>query len=93
MRIRIFFALFLLPPIFSLQADEQLFGFVRGTETLPANRSEIFQFVILHEGKGEGIRDQKWRAQFVGKTRKSRLKLDNDIKNISGAILSCPAHY
>ena len=54
MRIRILLALFLLLSIASLRADEQLFGFVRGAETLPAQRSEIYQFVILHEGKSEG---------------------------------------
>jgi hypothetical protein len=37
-----------------LQADEQLFGFVRGAETLPAKRSEFYQFFTLHEGKAEG---------------------------------------
>ena len=41
------------------------------------------------ETYGGQIRDQKWRAQFVGKTSKSALKLDSDIKNISGATLSC----
>jgi Na+-translocating ferredoxin:NAD+ oxidoreductase RnfG subunit len=41
------------------------------------------------ETYGGQIRDQKWRAQFVGKTSKSTLKLDSDIKNISGATLSC----
>jgi hypothetical protein len=35
-------------------ADEQIFGFVRGAETLPAQRSELYQFVTLHEGKAEG---------------------------------------
>jgi hypothetical protein len=54
MRIRILLALFLLLSIVSLRADEQLFGFVRGAETLPAQRSEIYQFVTLHEGKSEG---------------------------------------
>ena len=54
MRIRILLALFLLLSIASLRADEQLFGFVRGAETLPAQRSEIYQFVTLHEGKSEG---------------------------------------
>jgi len=38
----------------SAQADEQLFGFVRGAETLPAQRSELYQFISLHEGKAEG---------------------------------------
>jgi len=41
------------------------------------------------ETYGGQIRDQKWRAQFVSKNRKSTLKLDSDIKNISGATLSC----
>ena len=41
------------------------------------------------ETYGYEIRDEKWRTQFVGKTRKSTLKLDADIKNISGATLSC----
>jgi hypothetical protein len=54
MRIRILLALFLLLSIASLRADEQLFGFVRGAETLPAQRSEIYQFVTLHKGKSEG---------------------------------------
>jgi hypothetical protein len=74
-RIRILFTLFLLVPIFSLRADEQLFGFVRRAETLWANRSEIYQFVTLHEGKSKGIRDQKWRAQFVRKRASRRSNL------------------
>ncbi|HUJ10995.1 MAG TPA: DUF6662 family protein [Verrucomicrobiae bacterium] len=36
------------------QADEQLFGFVRGAETLPQGRSELYQFVTLRTGKAEG---------------------------------------
>ena len=41
------------------------------------------------ETYGGQIRDEKWRSQFVGKTSKSTLKLDADIKNIGGATLSC----
>jgi len=47
------------------------------------------EIMDYREAYGGQIRDQKWRAQFVGKTSKSPLKLDNDIKNISGATLSC----
>jgi len=47
------------------------------------------EIMDYRETYGGQIRDQKWRAQFVGKTSKSPLKLDNDIKNISGATLSC----
>ena len=31
----------------------------------------------------------KWRAQFLGKDDSEHLKLDEQIKNISGATLSC----
>src|ERR1041385_577238 len=41
------------------------------------------------ETYGGEIRNENWRAQFVGKTKQSPLKLDRDIKNISGATLSC----
>jgi hypothetical protein len=38
----------------TVRADEQLFGFVRGAETLPAKHWEAYQFVTLNEGKSEG---------------------------------------
>ncbi len=38
----------------TIRADEQLWGFVRGAETLPAKRAEFYQFFVLHEGKAEG---------------------------------------
>ena len=41
------------------------------------------------ETYGYQIRDEKWRAQFAGKKHGAKLKLDDDIKNISGATLSC----
>ncbi len=47
------------------------------------------EIMDYRETYGDQIRDRKWRAQFVGKTGKSTLKLDSDIKNISGATLSC----
>jgi FMN-binding domain len=47
------------------------------------------EIMDYRETYGGQIRDQKWRSQFVGKTNRSTLKLDNDIKNISGATLSC----
>ncbi len=46
---------------------------------------EIMEY---RETYGGEVRNPKWRAQFVGKTGNSPLKLDNDIKNISGATLS-----
>jgi hypothetical protein len=37
-----------------LRADEQLFGFVRGAETLPKGQSELYQFATFRTGKNEG---------------------------------------
>lgn len=50
----------------------------------------VRQIEILdyRETYGHEIRDVKWREQFVGKAHGAALKLDTDIKNISGATLS-----
>jgi Na+-transporting NADH:ubiquinone oxidoreductase subunit NqrC len=52
-------------------------GTVRGVEILE-----------YRESYGGEIRNPKWRQQFVGKRPGSQLRLDKDIKNISGATLS-----
>lgn len=41
------------------------------------------------ESYGHEIRDPGWRTQFVGKTAVAPLQLDADVRNISGATLSC----
>ena len=38
----------------SARADEQLFGFVRGAETLPKGKGEVYQFITMRTGKAEG---------------------------------------
>jgi Na+-translocating ferredoxin:NAD+ oxidoreductase RnfG subunit len=53
-------------------------GRVRGLEILD-----------YRETYGSEIRNAKWRAQFAGKSVAAPLKLDKDIRNISGATLSC----
>ncbi len=53
-------------------------GTVRGVEILEYRESYGYQ-----------IRDPQWRAQFRGKKAGDALKLDADIRNISGATLSC----
>lgn len=53
-------------------------GAVRGLEILD-----------YRETYGGQIRLPKWRAQFLGKRAGAPLKLDSDIRNISGATLSC----
>jgi Na+-transporting NADH:ubiquinone oxidoreductase subunit C len=55
----------------------------------PDGSVKQIEIMDYRETYGGQIRDEKWRAQFVGKTSKSTLKLDSDIKNISGATLSC----
>lgn len=51
----------------------------------------VKQIEILEyrESYGDQIRNPQWRAQFYGKQHGATLKLDDDIKNISGATLSC----
>lgn len=46
---------------------------------------EILDYRETHGGE---IRLPAWRRQFVGKTAQAPVKLDQDIKNISGATLS-----
>jgi len=51
----------------------------------------IAQIEIMdyREAYGNEIRQKRWRRQFIGKTTASSLALNEDIKNISGATLSC----
>jgi Na+-translocating ferredoxin:NAD+ oxidoreductase RnfG subunit len=47
---------------------------------------EILEY---HESHGGEVRLAGWRKQFVGKTVADPVMLNKDIKNISGATLSC----
>ncbi len=47
------------------------------------------EIMDYRETYGYEVRDADWRGQFVGKTAQSKLRLDDDIKNVSGATLSC----
>ena len=47
------------------------------------------EIMDYRETYGGEVRNEKWRAQFAGKTAAAPLKLEQDIKNISGATLSC----
>lgn len=47
------------------------------------------EIMSYRETKGGEVRNQPWRDQFHGKTLSDPFKLDEDIKNISGATLSC----
>ena len=47
---------------------------------------EILEY---REARGNEVNNAKWRAQFIGKTSGNPVRLEQDIKNISGATLSC----
>ncbi|MGZ3773927.1 MAG: FMN-binding protein [Pseudobdellovibrionaceae bacterium] len=46
---------------------------------------EILEY---RESFGHQVRREEWRKQFAGKDNSSHFKLDEDIKNLSGATLS-----
>ena len=55
----------------------------------PAGRVLQVEILEYREKYGGEISSPKWRAQFIGKTSASTLKLNEDIYNISGATISC----
>ena len=61
---------------FALALDDN--GAVKGVEILE-----------YREAYGDQIRNPEWRKQFVGKTLGTKLQLDKNIRNVSGATLSC----
>jgi len=54
----------------------------------PAGEVRQIEVLTYRETYGGEIRNADWRTQFVGKTARSPLSLNNDIRNISGATLS-----
>lgn len=61
---------------FALGLDDQ--GAVKGVEILE-----------YREAYGGQIRDLNWLQQFIGRRPGAKLRLEKDIRNISGATLSC----
>lgn len=55
----------------------------------PRGEVQGVEILSYRETYGGEIRREAWRHQFVGKTAASPLQLDRDIRNISGATLSC----
>ncbi len=47
------------------------------------------EILTYRETYGHEVRNDKWRAQFHGRDPSERLILDRQIRNISGATLSC----
>lgn len=61
---------------FALALDDK--GAVKGVEILE-----------YRESYGDQIRNPEWRNQFVGNTSGTKLQLGKNIRNVSGATLSC----
>jgi len=55
----------------------------------PAGEISDVEILTYRESHGYEVRNKPWRAQFVGKSAKSALRIGDDINNISGATLSC----
>lgn len=47
------------------------------------------EILVYRETYGHEIRNINWRNQFLGRGHDKHLQLDKEIKNISGATLSC----
>lgn len=50
---------------------------------------QAIEIMDYRETHGHEVRNAKWRAQFKGKRVGEAFTLDEDIRNISGATLSC----
>lgn len=58
------------------------------TAVSPAGKVLGVDVLVYRETYGYQIRDAEWRNQFKGKTLQDHFKLDDDIRNITGATLS-----
>jgi Na+-transporting NADH:ubiquinone oxidoreductase subunit C len=88
--------------VWRAQAGDKFLGWVIQDEVLgkheyitwvlalnPEGAVKQIEILDYRETYGYEIRDAKWRGQFSGKQHGAKLKLDADIKNVSGATLSC----
>lgn len=55
----------------------------------PDGRIQRVDVLKYRESYGGEVRDRSWLDQFVGKSSSSPLTVGGDIRNISGATLSC----
>ena len=54
-----------------------------------AGKVRGIEIMEYRESYGHEVRNAAWRQQFMGKSAADPLRLDEDIRNISGATLSC----
>lgn len=55
----------------------------------PEAKVKAIEIIEYRESYGHQIRKESWRDQFKDKDIRAELALDHDIKNLSGATLSC----
>lgn len=55
----------------------------------PNGSVRLLEVMDYRETHGGQVRDPDWLKQFIGKMVGAKLKLDEDVTNISGATLSC----
>jgi hypothetical protein len=65
----------------------ELITWAMGVE--PDGSVRQIEILEYRETYGHEVRGEKWRSQFRGKRQGDRLRLDDDIRNVSGATLSC----
>jgi len=90
------------PKAWQARADGRVLGWLMVDQVI--GKSELITYAVAldaggavksieildyREAHGGEIRLAGWRKQFVGKTGADPLELNKDIKNISGATLSC----
>ena len=90
------------PKVWRARADVNALGWLLVDQVI--GKSELITYALAldrggavrsievldyRESHGGEIRLEGWRKQFVGKTAADPVELNQDIKNISGATLSC----
>lgn len=55
----------------------------------PDGKVRQIEILEYRESHGSEVREAAWRRQFVGKDLQNKLRLFEDITNITGATLSC----
>jgi len=55
----------------------------------PAGEIRDVEILAYRESHGYEVRNKPWRSQFSGKSAQAKLRVGEDIDNISGATLSC----
>jgi electron transport complex protein RnfG len=61
------------------------------TQLSPRGAVERMEIMVYREPRGDEVRDPRFRQQFVGKTSRDRLRVNDDVDAVSGATVSSVA--